>query len=321
MAKATAVEFGFEYHDEDLNRGLHNLAGLTALNLTFQEILDGMDSTDNATTPVLVLLPTACPIGYGCQAPSGKLDKEEMKAAFQACHDAVFTWSNAINHLCTKKYEGKSLHLMITNPTTFIDKYIIDAKRKNWKANLAYNIWTVTTSMGIDNKEFITLRAEVQRQAFDQLEDYSQTNDAARIAFERSSANPAGGTSSSDMLTAITSAFSAVGSATVGTSAPDLSTKKCSIAAMKLLSIHKDPNDNWAIHAKLHSRFNMLAEHRVKMGIPMHMHKGMIIFMNNLQENNHNYGTTNTTVQKCDRPGHTLPAPHGSPHQSGTVLT
>jgi hypothetical protein len=87
---STAEEFGFEYHNKDLNGGLHNLANLMAMDLTFQEIPDRMDYSNDATTPVLILLLTVCPIGYGRLVPSGKLNKHKTKAALQACHDGVF---------------------------------------------------------------------------------------------------------------------------------------------------------------------------------------------------------------------------------------
>jgi hypothetical protein len=64
---------------------------------------------------------------------------------------------------------------------------------------------------------------------------------------------------------------------------------------MKLLSFYKDPQDNW-------ERFDTLAKHGIKMDIPMHMHKEMLIFMNNLKQNNHDYGTTTATVQKYHCP-------------------
>jgi hypothetical protein len=327
MAKATAIEFGFEFFDEDLNAGLHNLADLTAPDLTFAEMPDGLDSTDDATTPVLVLLPTACPIGYGRTAPSGKLSDDETKVALQGCHDGVFAWSNSLDYLCTK-HQGQSLHMKIADPDQFIDTYIINEKRANWKQNLTSNIWTVTSTMDIDDEEYITLKEDIQRHAFDQLERYISTNDAARTAFERSTAGTHGSTSTTDMSTAIASAFSAVGSAAGSTTAPDPSTKKFNLAALKLLTIYKDANDNWAIPTKLHTRFESLAKHGVKLGVPMHMHKGMLIFMNNLQENNRDYGTTTATVQKYNRPfwthlactaWQTTPIRHGADLTDGTT--
>jgi hypothetical protein len=249
MAKATAEESGFEYHDKDLNRGgLHNLVDLTATDLILNEIPNGMDSSDNATTPVLVLLPTTCPIGYGCPVPSRKLNKDEAKAALQeACHDRIFAWSNSsIDHLCSK-YNGKSLHTQIADPTKFVDTYIVDTKKILWKTNLISNIWTITKTMDIDDEEYITLKENIEYQAFDQLKCYISVNDDTRTAFERSPANTPGSTTSSDMSTAIASAFSAVSSVAGDISAPDPTTKKFNIALMKLLCVYKDPQENWAI--------------------------------------------------------------------------
>jgi hypothetical protein len=107
-------------------------------------------------------------------APSGKLDETETKAALQACHDGVFAWSNAIDHLCTH-YQGKSLHNEIPDPTQFVDTYIPDLQRAVWSTNLTDNIWTITTTMDTNDKEYITLVSNVQRQAFDQLERYIHT--------------------------------------------------------------------------------------------------------------------------------------------------
>jgi hypothetical protein len=109
------------------------------------------------------------------------------------------------------------------------------------------------------------------------------------------------------------------------------STKKFNVAAMKLVSIYyKDAQeDNWAIPTKLHTRFNSLAKHGIKLGIPMHMHKGMLIFINNLQENNReDYGTTTATVQKYNCPFWThftctgwltMPSRHGEDLIDGTT--
>jgi hypothetical protein len=66
----------------------------------------------------------------------------------------------------------------------------------------------------------------------------------------------------------------------------------------------------------------LLAKHGIKMGIPMHMHKGMLIFMNNLQENNQDYGTTTAIVQKYNFPfwtRGTMPIHHGKDLTDGTT--
>jgi hypothetical protein len=114
--------------------------------------------------------------------------------------------------------------MMIAEPARFVDTYIVDAKGDHWKTNLTSNIWTVTTTMDIDNEEYITLKENIHRQAFDQLEQYlSSNNNNARTAFNRSHATTLESTTSSNMSII---AFSAVGSAAGGTSTPDPSTKK-----------------------------------------------------------------------------------------------
>jgi hypothetical protein len=297
LDKATASDLGFPHIDIDLNTGLPNLFDNTQPHWKPNVIPDGMDSSGDDTTPVLVLITTMCPIGYGRSAPMGEIDALDTKALLQNCHDINLAWSNGVEYLIDKT-TGKSIHMIDPVPAAFCDTYIPATQRPYWKAYLTDEVWTSTEAMNSQNEDFSIIKQDVDKLATHLMETYISTNDDARAAF---SAPPANNTQSSAVANAIENAFNNIGSGT-GTTVPDSTSKKYNLAAIRLLCVHHDDQNNqWELPKALHTRFEVIAKQGVKMGYAMQLHKGQTNFMNHLQGANRQYCTTNAVGQKYNR--------------------
>jgi hypothetical protein len=297
LDKTTVTEMGFPFIDQDLNTGLVNILDATQPNWKPTVLPDGMDSSSEDTTPVIALIPVMIPIGYGRPAPMGDIDDLETKALLQNCHDINLAWSNGAEYLIDNT-SGKSLHMTDPDPATFCDKFLSDLQRPYWKAYLTEEIWTTTEAMSSQHDDFAIIKSEVDKLATHLLDAFINTNDDARAAFLAPSSNNNQG---SAVATAITDAFNSIGS-TGGSSAPDSSTKKYNLAAIKLLCVHyDDQGKTWKLPKALHTRFEIIAKQGVKMGYAMQLHKGQTNFMNHLQSANRQYCTTNAVGQKYNR--------------------
>jgi hypothetical protein len=297
LDKTTASTMGFPFVDIDLNTGLINIPDAIQPNWNPTVIPDGMDSSSEDTTPVLVLIPVMCPIGYGRPAPMGDIDELDTKALLQNCHDINFAWSNGVEYLIDHS-SGKSIHMTSTDPDTFCDSYVPVLQRPYWKAYLTAEVWTTTEAMTSQHDDFAIIKSEVDKLATHLLDAFITTNDDARAAFL---APPSNNNQGSSVATAITDAFNSIGSSS-GSSAPDSTTKKYNLAAIKLLCVHfDDQNKVWKLPKALHTRFEVIAKQGVKMGYAMQLHKGHTNFMNHLQSANRQYCTTNAVGQKYNR--------------------
>jgi hypothetical protein len=188
LDKATASDLGFPHIDIDLNTGLPNLFDNTQPHWKPNVIPDGMDSSGDDTTPVLVLITTMCPIGYGRSAPMGEIDALDTKALLQNCHDINLAWSNGVEYLIDKT-TGKSIHMIDPVPAAFCDTYIPATQRPYWKAYLTDEVWTSTEAMNSQNEDFSIIKQDVDKLATHLMETYISTNDDTRAAFSAPPAN------------------------------------------------------------------------------------------------------------------------------------
>ena len=97
--------------------------------------------------------------------------------------------------------------------------------------------------MTSQHDNFIIIKNEVNKLATHMMEAFIATNEDARAAFNTPSTSNTQGTA---VATAITDAFNNIGSNS-SLSAPDSTTKKYNLAAIKLLCVHFDDQTEFGV--------------------------------------------------------------------------
>jgi hypothetical protein len=304
LTKVQADSLGFDYVDASAVDGLPNIADPALPNFVPPVIPANMIPTDAMDYLVIALIPITCPIGYGKECPVGNITEPTTTTALQNNNETLFAWALALDFLRTN-HGGRSLHKLIPD-TTRITHYLPQPQRDDWSRALTDEIWVEPAAMSPEDNDYKNAVFKVDALANHLVDKFIVSNDNARVAYQNISAASTNSNNTSDLQSAMTSAFASINNTTGSTTTANPSTKKFNSMAFRLLCVYTKPNDvtgrpEWKIPNDINEKFESMIKGTVRAGMPMKMWRSLKKFLNNLRTVNHDYATLNCELQTYNK--------------------